>query len=72
MASYTTTYRVGGVHSGHCKAIVSKALRDLETVNTVQIEISTGLLTLDTAAEPDDTLVETVIEDAGYDYLGRA
>ncbi|MGV9313248.1 heavy-metal-associated domain-containing protein [Streptomyces sp. NPDC003691] len=72
MASYSTTYRVGGVHSGHCKAIVSKALRELDTVNTVQVELSTGLLTLDTAAVPDDKLVERTIEDAGYGYLGRA
>ncbi|MFH8619305.1 heavy-metal-associated domain-containing protein [Streptomyces sp. NPDC017979] len=72
MASYQTTYRVGGVNSGHCKAIVSKALRELDTVNTVQVEISTGLLTLDTAAEPDDAVVSEAIEEAGYDFLGRA
>ncbi|GLF97909.1 heavy-metal-associated domain-containing protein [Streptomyces yaizuensis] len=72
MASYSTVYRVGGVHSGHCKAIVSEALRGLDSVRTVRMEVSTGLLTLDTVTEPDDALVSETVEEAGYDYLGRA
>ncbi|MEU0715738.1 cation transporter [Streptomyces lavendulocolor] len=72
MSAYTTTYKVAGVNSGHCKAIVSGALRELDVVDTVHVEISTGLLTVSTTTEPDDKLIEETIEDAGYDYLGRA
>ncbi|MBT2444347.1 heavy-metal-associated domain-containing protein [Streptomyces sp. ISL-36] len=72
MSAYSTTYKVAGVNSGHCKAIVSGALRELDAVDTVHVEISTGLVTVNTAAEPDDKLIEETIEDAGYDYIGRA
>lgn len=72
MTAFTTTYKVDGVHSGHCKAIVSKALRELDAVETVQVEISTGRFTVHTSAEPDDALIAETIDDAGYDFLGRA
>ncbi|MFE5934195.1 heavy-metal-associated domain-containing protein [Streptomyces sp. NPDC056470] len=72
MSAHSTTYKVAGVNSGHCKAIVSGALRELDAVDTVQVEISTGLITINSAAELDDKLIEETVEDAGYDYVGRA
>ncbi|GAA3507195.1 heavy-metal-associated domain-containing protein [Streptomyces showdoensis] len=72
MSAFSTTYKVSGVNSGHCKAIVSEALRGLDGVDTVSVEISTGLVTVNTSAEPDDALISTTIDDAGYDFHGRA
>ncbi|MFD8644148.1 MULTISPECIES: heavy-metal-associated domain-containing protein [Streptomyces] len=72
MSAHSTTYKVVGVNSGHCKAIVSGALRELNAVDTVQVEISTGLITINSAVELDDKLIEETVEDAGYDYVGRA
>ncbi|MFJ2784507.1 MULTISPECIES: heavy-metal-associated domain-containing protein [unclassified Streptomyces] len=72
MSAYTTTYKVAGVNSGHCKAIVSGALRELDAVDTVHIEISTGLVTVNSSGPLDDKLIENTVEDAGYDYAGRA
>ncbi|MCX5417622.1 cation transporter [Streptomyces sp. NBC_00059] len=72
MSAYSTTYKVAGVNSGHCKGIVSSALRELDVVDTVQVEISTGLVTVNSAAELDDKLIAETIEDAGYDYIGLA
>ncbi|MET9955431.1 MULTISPECIES: cation transporter [Streptomyces] len=72
MSAYSATYKVAGVNSGHCKAIVSSALRELDAVDTVHVEISTGLVTVNSAALLDDKLIEETIEDAGYDFVGRA
>lgn len=72
MSAYTTTYKVAGVNSGHCKGVVSEALRGLDLVDTVHVEISTGLITLNTSAAPDDAVIAETIDDAGYDFLGRA
>ncbi|MEU3607738.1 heavy-metal-associated domain-containing protein [Streptomyces sp. NPDC035033] len=72
MSAHSTTYRVAGVASGHCKAIVSGALRELDAVDTVHVEISTGLVTVNSSAPLDDAVVAETVEDAGYDYLGRA
>ncbi|MFF8957606.1 heavy-metal-associated domain-containing protein [Streptomyces sp. NPDC014894] len=72
MALHSTAYRVAGVNSGHCQARISTALRALDTVRTVRMEISTGVLTVTTETEPDDGLVSETVEDAGYDFLGRA
>lgn len=72
MSAHSTTYQVAGVNSGHCKAIVSGALRELAAVDTVHVEISTGLVTVNSSAPLDDAVVAGTVEDAGYDYLGRA
>ncbi|MEV7278936.1 heavy-metal-associated domain-containing protein [Streptomyces sp. NPDC093111] len=72
MSAFSTTYKVSGVNSGHCKAIVSQALRGLDGVDTVSVEISTGLVTVNTSTAPDDALISTTIDDAGYDFHGRA
>ncbi|MFD7976331.1 heavy-metal-associated domain-containing protein [Streptomyces sp. NPDC059071] len=72
MSAYTTTYRVDGVNSAHCKGVVTKALGAIEGVEAVDITIGTGLVTVPSATAIDDTVVEETVEDAGYDYRGRA
>ncbi|GAA3388860.1 heavy-metal-associated domain-containing protein [Streptomyces roseoviridis] len=72
MSAYTTTYKVDGVNSAHCKGVVTKALGEIEGVDAIDITIGTGLVTVHSTAALDDTVVEETIEDAGYDYRGRA
>ncbi len=72
MSSYTTVYKIDGVHSGHCRAIVSKALGELEGVVAVRFDLSTGRATVTTTAEPDDALIAEKTDDAGYGFIGRA
>ncbi|MEV0171451.1 cation transporter [Streptomyces sp. NPDC050803] len=73
-AQIKTTYKVEGVGSAHCQAIVAKAVGGLDGISTVDVEIGTGLVTVTTAAEPDealDALIAETVDDAGYDYSGR-
>ncbi len=72
MSSYTTVYKIDGVYSGHCRAVVSKALGELEGVVAVQFDLSAGRATVTTTAEPDDALIAEKADDAGYDFIGRA
>ncbi|POX48070.1 copper chaperone [Streptomyces sp. Ru71] len=69
-----TTYKVGGVGSAHCQGVVAEAVGGLEQVAAVEVEIGTGLVTVTTSAEPDeslDALIARTVDEAGYDFAGR-
>ncbi|MDK1345579.1 heavy-metal-associated domain-containing protein [Streptomyces sp. 378] len=73
-AENKTTYKVDGVGSAHCQGVVAKAVGGLEEVAAVEVEIGTGLVTVTTAAEPDealDALIAKTVDEAGYDFAGR-
>jgi copper chaperone CopZ len=69
---HSVTYRVNGVGSAHCQGVVTKALNDLDAVLSVDAGIGTGLVTVVTGGTPDDELIAKAIEDAGYEFAGRA
>lgn len=69
---HTTTYKVNGVGSAHCQGVVTKALSGLDTVLSVDAGIGTGVVTVVTGGAPDDALIAQTIEDAGYEFVGRA
>ncbi|GAA2336196.1 heavy-metal-associated domain-containing protein [Streptomyces cuspidosporus] len=69
-----TTYRVEGVGSAHCQGVVTKAVGALDDVKAVEVEIGTGLVTVTTAAAPDeafDQLLAKTVDEAGYGFAGR-
>ncbi|MEU7413488.1 MULTISPECIES: cation transporter [Streptomyces] len=69
-----TTYKVDGVGSAHCQGVVARAVGALEEVAAVEVEVGTGLVTVTTAAEPDeslDALIGKTVDEAGYDFAGR-
>lgn len=73
-AEIRTTYKVDGVGSAHCQGVVTKAVGGLDEVSAVEVEIGTGLVTVTTAAEPDealDALIAKTVDEAGYDFAGR-
>lgn len=67
-----TTYAVSGMSCGHCKATLTKAIGELDGVTEVGVDLATGQVTLTSAAEPDDTLIAEVVDEAGYELTGRA
>ncbi|MET8824818.1 heavy-metal-associated domain-containing protein [Streptomyces sp. NPDC004610] len=74
-AEVTTVYRVEGVGSAHCQGVVTKAVGELAEITAIEVEIGTGLVTVTTAAEPDealDALIAKTVDEAGYAYAGRA
>ncbi|MGW2285662.1 heavy-metal-associated domain-containing protein [Streptomyces phaeochromogenes] len=68
----TTTYAVSGMTCGHCKATLTKVIGELDGVTGVDVDLDTGRVTVVGTAEPDDTLIAEVVDDAGYELTGRA
>lgn len=69
---HTTVYKVNGVGSAHCQGVVTRAVGTLGNVISVDVEIGTGLITITTGGAPDDDLIARTIDEAGYEYVGRA
>ncbi|MFD7388425.1 heavy-metal-associated domain-containing protein [Streptomyces sp. NPDC059852] len=68
----TTTYAVSGMSCGHCRATLTEAIGGMDGVTGVDIDLATGHVTVTSAAEPDDSRVAAVVDDAGYRLTGRA
>ncbi|MDX6315873.1 MAG: hypothetical protein QOF84_592 [Streptomyces sp.] len=67
----TTVYSVTGMSCGHCEKAVGSAFSALDGVTRVKVDVITGLVTVASAGELDDTLVRDAVDDAGYDLAGR-
>ncbi|MDQ0939286.1 heavy-metal-associated domain-containing protein [Streptomyces sp. V1I1] len=68
----TTVYNVEGMTCGHCKTTLTKEIGALDSVLSVEVDVDTGRVTVTTADEPDDALFAKVVDDAGYELIGRA
>ncbi|MDT9698324.1 cation transporter [Streptomyces sp. P17] len=67
-----TTYAVSGMSCGHCKATLTKVIGELDGVTGVEVDLDKGQVTVSSSAEPNDTLVAEVVDEAGYELTGRA
>jgi len=64
--STTQTYTVTGMTCGHCVASVTEEVQEISGVETIDIVLETGSLTITSAEPVDDAAVKTAVEDAGY------
>jgi copper chaperone len=64
--STTQTYTVTGMTCGHCVASVTEEVQEIPGVETVDVVLETGSLTLTSAEPVDDAAVKTAVEEAGY------
>ncbi|MDT0382134.1 heavy-metal-associated domain-containing protein [Streptomyces sp. DSM 42041] len=67
-----TVYRVSGMSCGHCKSTLTAALGELEVVQSVEVDVDAGQVTVTTGGAPDDALIAEIVDDAGYELTGRA
>jgi copper chaperone CopZ len=72
MSSVTTTFKVTGMTCGHCEGAVREEVSALEGVTAVDASAATGLVTVTSAAEPDEAAVRAAVDEAGYELVGRA
>ncbi|THA57239.1 cation transporter [Streptomyces sp. A1136] len=70
--STATAYRVSGMSCGHCKSAITASVSALDGVLSVDVDVDGGLVTVTTAADPDDAAIAAAIDDAGYELTGRA
>ncbi|MBC9723891.1 heavy-metal-associated domain-containing protein [Streptomyces sp. TRM68367] len=62
----TTEYSVSGMTCSHCENAVKEEVSTLETVVDVQVDVSTGRVTVTSTTSLDDTRVREAIDEAGY------
>ncbi len=59
-------YHVRGMSCNHCVMAVKKALTSIDGVNSVDVELATGQVTVNFTDAVDDAVVAEAIQDAGY------
>jgi copper chaperone len=64
--SVTQNYTVTGMTCGHCVASVTEEVQEISGVETVDVVLQTGSLTITSANPVDDATVKAAVEDAGY------
>jgi len=65
----TTSYRVGGMTCEHCVHAVTKELRPLDGVSAVDVDLTSGNVTV-TSDEPlDEAAVRAAVDEAGYEVI---
>ena len=61
----TQTYVVEGMSCGHCEAAVREEVGEVDGVEDVRVDLTTGHLTV-VGIRIDDAAVKAAVEEAGY------
>lgn len=65
----TSTYQVTGMSCAHCEQAIRSELLNLDGIDAVDVDASTGRLVI-TASNPlDDQQVLDAVEEAGYEAV---
>lgn len=67
----TTTVTVTGMTCGHCAASVREELGEIPGVRTVEVDVASGAVTIDSVAPVEADAIRTAVEEAGYRLAGR-
>ncbi len=59
------TYRVPGMHCGHCKTDVTEELEAVEGVEDVAVDLEAKTVSV-TGDQVDDAAIRAAIDEAGY------
>ena len=62
----TSHYTVVGMTCDHCVASVSEEVSEVSGVQTVEVDLATGALTVTASQVVSDAAVKTAVEAAGY------
>ncbi|MET8837902.1 cation transporter [Micromonospora sp. NPDC004540] len=66
----TTTYQVQGMTCGHCVNSVSTEVSALPGVTDVQVDLTSGRVTVTSESPLDTDTVRAAVDEAGYDLVG--
>ena len=64
--STISTWTVAGMTCGHCVASVSEEVREIDGVESVDVALETGAVTVTSSTPLDRATVEAAVEEAGY------
>jgi copper chaperone CopZ len=62
----TETWTVTGMTCGHCAASVTEEISEIAGVDSVDVVVETGAVTVTSAAPLDPAAVQAAVEEAGY------
>ena len=63
----TKTYTVTGMTCSHCVSSVGSEIKQLPGVTDVQVDLSSGAVTVTSAQPLDDAAVAAAVDEAGYE-----
>lgn len=64
-----STYTVTGMTCGHCVASVTEEITEITGVRKVEVELATGLVTVDSDAPLATEDVRAAVVEAGYELV---
>ncbi len=64
--------RVNGMMCGHCEAHVKKALEQIEGISSASPSHETGIVRIESTKAVDESAIKAAVEEAGYEYAGKA
>ena len=62
----TTTYTVSGMTCGHCVAAVTEEVAKLDDVKSVDVDLDSGRVTVESDGPVDDAAFAAAVDEAGY------
>ncbi|QYC41693.1 Copper chaperone CopZ [Nonomuraea coxensis DSM 45129] len=63
----TATYTVKGMTCGHCVSSVKEEVGEVAGVTEVEVDLATGLLTVNSDGPVDAAKIVAAVEEAGYE-----
>lgn len=63
----TKTYKIEGMNCSHCRASVEKAISEIEGIDFVEVDLSSGLATV--SGEIEDDKITEAVRLAGFDVI---
>jgi copper chaperone CopZ len=70
LMAVTSTYTVNGMTCGHCISAVTEELSRLPGVHDVQVELTTGAVTVTSDGPLPIDEVRVAVDEAGYELAG--
>jgi copper ion binding protein len=64
------TYTVQGMTCGHCVSSVTEEVGEVAGVRKVDVDLSTGRLTVVSDVDVPETDIRAAVEEAGYQLVG--
>ncbi|PXX68570.1 copper chaperone [Nocardia tenerifensis] len=63
----SSTYTVTGMTCGHCVSSVKSEIGKIDGVTSVDVDLATGAVTVDSAAPIADADIVAAVDEAGYE-----
>ncbi|MFI9840917.1 heavy-metal-associated domain-containing protein [Nonomuraea sp. NPDC051941] len=68
----TATYTVTGMTCGHCVSSVKEEVGEVSGVTSVEVDLASGLLTVESDSPVDAADIVAAVEEAGYEVANRS